>query len=318
MPKDFSVIITSYNRKQFLTSLIDSLLIYTKNYDSEIIVVKNFLDERIDSYLDSLPVINIYSKDTTLGGKLKDGISRSSGNIIFFVEDDDLFHPDKIPRVLNTFGNRASISRIDFYHNAALTFSDQIPNKIEVKNEVDVFKPSNNSRSLLNTLYHKHKAGFNVSSIVLDRNFAVESSDLLGKVKLTADTFLFFYAWEKRRNIAIDKNTLTFYRRVQQSKDTVNLEVFKMQLEDAELFEKVFTDKIIMENIQKMKVYRELLYKIMSGEKSGLSYVWRIAKDLQWIKWDWFMFLLSVINSASNKLARKIYLRMLRSNSMFS
>ena len=86
-----SVIITAYNIKEFLLNAIKSVLKQTleKKY-YEIIVIKNFLDKDIDDLIDEKKIKHILMEGT-LGEFLYKGISEANGEIISFLDDDDLF-----------------------------------------------------------------------------------------------------------------------------------------------------------------------------------------------------------------------------------
>jgi Glycosyltransferases, probably involved in cell wall biogenesis len=110
-----SVIITAYNRKEFLLNAIKSAVNQTldKKY-YEIIVIKNFQDENIDNYLLENNIKGIISDDISLGGKLNEALNVAKGNVISFLEDDDLFLENKLDTVHNKFKKDANIV---YYHN---------------------------------------------------------------------------------------------------------------------------------------------------------------------------------------------------------
>ena len=89
---NISVIIVAYNRKMYVKQAVESVL--NQTYDKnkyEIIVVKNFHDEDIDKFLIANKVNNIFSLNDEYGKQLSIGISNSNGDIICFLDDDDLF-----------------------------------------------------------------------------------------------------------------------------------------------------------------------------------------------------------------------------------
>ena len=65
-----SVIITAYDRKKYLLGAVQSALNQTISKDLyEVIVVKNFHDEAIDRQLEKWGVVDLYSDDSSQGGK---------------------------------------------------------------------------------------------------------------------------------------------------------------------------------------------------------------------------------------------------------
>ncbi|MGC8664006.1 MAG: glycosyltransferase family 2 protein [Thermoplasmata archaeon] len=99
-----SVIITAHDRKEFLKEAINSVINQTLDKSFyEIIVVKNFKDEKIDSYIEKWGIINIYTEEIELSKKIALGIENAKGEVISLLEDDDLFMPKKLETVYNYF-----------------------------------------------------------------------------------------------------------------------------------------------------------------------------------------------------------------------
>jgi glycosyltransferase involved in cell wall biosynthesis len=92
-----SVIITAHNRREFLLEAVNSALNQTLPKDEyEIIVVKNFEDERIEKFLEERNVKNIVTKEEPLGAKIFKGVEESRGEVVSFLDDDDLWLPQKL------------------------------------------------------------------------------------------------------------------------------------------------------------------------------------------------------------------------------
>ena len=110
-----TVIIIAYKRKEFILEAIKSALhqnIDKQNY--EIIVVKNFTDDKIDSFISSYNIKNITSKDKTLLGKILEGALISSGYFISMLEDDDVFKFNKLYEIKREY---ESNPKIIYIHN---------------------------------------------------------------------------------------------------------------------------------------------------------------------------------------------------------
>ena len=117
-----SVIITAYNRESFLLNAIKSAINQTldkRHY--EIIVIKNFAENTLDAFIDKHNIKNIFM-DGTIGEFLYSGVSVSTGEIISFLDDDDLFSKDKLQVVYNKF---KSNNNLCYYHNAHITVNEQ-------------------------------------------------------------------------------------------------------------------------------------------------------------------------------------------------
>ncbi|AAT42912.1 glycosyltransferase [Picrophilus oshimae] len=86
-----SVIVTAYNRSEYLLDAVKSALNQTLSKEKyEIIVIKNYNDDNIDEFLNKNNIKNIIM-DGTIGEYLYKGINESKGDIISFLDDDDLF-----------------------------------------------------------------------------------------------------------------------------------------------------------------------------------------------------------------------------------
>jgi len=82
-----TVLITCYNRKEFLIDAVDSALNQTlpKQY-YEILVIKNFYDNGIDKFLDRNN-INYFTKNGSERYFLKFGVQKANGQILSFLDD---------------------------------------------------------------------------------------------------------------------------------------------------------------------------------------------------------------------------------------
>ena len=315
-----TVIVTAYKRKAFIKDAIKSIMENSLG-PTEIIVAKNFKDSEIDSFLGAYHIKNIYTDDETLGGKISLGISQSSGDILFFLEDDDLFSKNKIREVVHKF----SEYDIGFYHNDQEIFSDKaIGSYSSIDNRGFVYYSDIDSQKLKKLLF-KFKAGFNVSSIVISRDLAMRCIDLLRNVKITVDTFLLFCAIENKLPIMIDFRRLTHYRLLtsQSGNKDVNLSLFRMQYEDALYFKRIFTSKVLKDFIEMSVIQRGLIYKMLSKEISRREALIDVIKNLKYSlkypnKWIFFLQGLSLMAAFSAEKGRSFYLKKVRSNSMLS
>ncbi len=103
-----SVIVMDYLRKKYILDALQSI----KNQkgidlnDIEVIVVKYYQDEKIDNYIkENFPnykIINLdpNGPDRYCGSALAIGIKEASSNLIFILDDDDMFVENKISRIL--------------------------------------------------------------------------------------------------------------------------------------------------------------------------------------------------------------------------
>lgn len=113
-----SVLISNYNYARYLSAAIDSALAQTYS-DIEIIVVDD------GSTDDSQPVIeqygdkikSIFQENQGQGAAFNTGFKSASGEIIAFLDADDVWHPDKLQRVTQAFENPEVIGVMHLLEN---------------------------------------------------------------------------------------------------------------------------------------------------------------------------------------------------------
>ena len=180
-----TVIITAYDRKEFIITAIKSVLNQTilKN-DYELIVVKNYKNTIIDNYLKKKGIKNIYSSDKSLGGKLAEAIKVSTGEVISFLEDDDAFVETKLEYVQSLFTTNKSLV---YYHNG--------------------YTPVNEKHSMAK--YNNNSPDFNMSCISI-RKEVIDADKIIG-ITDSIDTFMYLSAVESGKSIMADRKKLTSY-----------------------------------------------------------------------------------------------------------
>ena len=110
-----SVVISAHNRKEFILNAVDSAINQTLDRSLyEIIVVKNYRNNEIDSYLKSKSCYNILCEDNRYGEKIRVASDVARGEVISFLDDDDLFLNDKLETVYNCFNK---YDRLNYLHN---------------------------------------------------------------------------------------------------------------------------------------------------------------------------------------------------------
>ncbi|MGC8615348.1 MAG: glycosyltransferase family 2 protein, partial [Thermoprotei archaeon] len=110
-----SVLVTAYNRKKYLLGAVKSALNQTLPRDRyEVIVVKNFRDDFIDSKLEEWGVINLYSEQERSGAMAYDGVEVARGDVICFLDDDDEYEQIRLEVIARAFQE----DDVDFFSNA--------------------------------------------------------------------------------------------------------------------------------------------------------------------------------------------------------
>ncbi|MQL56514.1 glycosyltransferase family A protein [Acidianus ambivalens] len=277
MTKLFSIIITAHNRDRYVKYAINSVLSQTLK-DYEIILVTNL---NIPGLSNIIKII--YDNNEYLGEKVYKGFSESEGNIICFLDDDDMFRVDKLERVNSLF---RFFKGTIYYHNNFATIDDK-GHEIRVKE--DYLKvPPYASLYTLNypiILEHTHttnikylkrlNANFNSSSICVSKEVINENVKYLRRIKAIIDSFLFYSSLKMEGKILLDPERLTYYRIHDfqtSSGSTQGVNEYKKSLSN--LFSKALEDSyVIKEMLGNNDIVDEdittyfLLYNIFSGRK---------------------------------------------------
>lgn len=110
----FSVIITTYNRKDFVINAVNSVLSQTIN-DLEIIVVD---DGSTDGTQDELlkrfnnQIVYIYQENRERGAARNIGIKSAKGEYIVWLDSDDEWYPDHLETILNKTSDKKEVGLV--------------------------------------------------------------------------------------------------------------------------------------------------------------------------------------------------------------
>ncbi|ARM75314.1 glycosyltransferase [Acidianus manzaensis] len=275
-----SVIVTAYNREKYLSDALNSIKIQTIDKDKiEVILVKNF-----PFIFDLDNLIAIEDNSEYVGEKIYKGLINSSGDIICFLDDDDTYDKEKLERVYELFNFFDPI----YYHNNFKTI-DKDKNPIEIESDYLKIPPYGKFNLNQTTLivdeiitkkikyYLKNNANFNSSSICIKREVLENYIDILRKIKVLIDSFLFYIAMLSPGKIVLDPLKLTSYRihSIQTSSGSLqDLETYRNSfikllekvIHDIEVINSLYMEKSININLNDVILYK-LLYGIFSNTK---------------------------------------------------
>lgn len=183
---EITVVITAYNRREFLKLAIDSVLSQTLNRDKfEVIIVKNYSDEVVDNIIKENGLKQIVM-DGAIGKFLFSAINASRGRIVSFLDDDDRFKKDKLQVVYDKFKTEKDLV---YLHNNATFISD-------------------NGEILNNISNH---CDFNLSSISVNKDYL--NLSLIDKIETGQDTFFYFMSRDTEGKVECIDARLTLYMR---------------------------------------------------------------------------------------------------------
>lgn len=204
-----SVVITAYNRREFLPFAIRSVLEQDAPLELfELILVTNMKEKFIpaDTKVKSK---EIFDESINMGGMLKRGIIESTGEYIVFLDDDDIFTKDKISKILNVL----KTSKFDYYHNGT-DFIDSHGNKAaykwrvtKISKEIRKSWKKKNIRTFL-----QNGLDFNMSSTAIRKKTIEKYLTFLDQLSANPDRFFLYMVLEEGGIVYMEKNPLTHYR----------------------------------------------------------------------------------------------------------
>ncbi|MCL4344807.1 MAG: glycosyltransferase [Candidatus Thermoplasmatota archaeon] len=205
-----SILITAFNRKEYIISAVKSVLNQTLDHKLyEIIISKNFVDDDIDSFLKQNNCITIFDSKEGIGIRLSGLISAAKSDILIFLEDDDMFYKNKIEYIVKLFGNYNLL-----YINNSYVKIDKdgnlIPDKKERHKSMMINDFSSRNKKLL-CLYEK-KEYFGMSNVSIKKESFKPFINYLKDVEVSPDLFFFLVMSLIDGNFLFLEEKLTMYR----------------------------------------------------------------------------------------------------------
>ena len=195
-------------------------------------------------------------------GKYLQGLDNASGEVISFLEDDDLFDKSKLSYLYNYF---KKYNKLIYYKNNTLNFIDS--NKIILnnypKNTIKIFKNTKllNYKKIIK-MNHDYRLGFNTSSITIKRIILEKYKDYVPSdinIIFSFDSFLFYLALEDGLDIIYDGRYLT-YKRISNKNvsDEVNSSLLYSYISNSYFYYALIIGKFKNKEVQKV-LQRDIL-----------------------------------------------------------
>ena len=190
-----SVVIIAYDRKEFILEAVKSVIDQTLERSKyEIIVVKNYLDPEIDKFLKENDVFNIYTDEKPLGAKLAYGIEKSMGEVVSFLEDDDIYLPFKLREVYEVFQENKDV--VYFKHSIVEARNvDGVLSETIAKQKMTQLRKIFPVLKLITIkrIYNVQNYGVgNTSSISIKKNYYLKFHTIFQRLNYLADVLFFF------------------------------------------------------------------------------------------------------------------------------
>jgi len=212
-----TVVVTAYHRRNFVSAALDSALRQTYPRSKyEVILIKNFIDSELDTRCEK-DQIQVVNAEGALGEYLSIGISQARGRVICFLEDDDLFAPEKLSTVAHLYDQYA----FDYLHNnytcinsagtdIALSGSKLLHLTSETR-QVQVARSPRITPSVIGRLL-RAEADFNLSCISISRTFGLSIREWVAKTRGCFDGFVFYMSLRGGGPTVAWPGVLTKYR----------------------------------------------------------------------------------------------------------
>lgn len=192
-----SVIITAYDRKEYLRQAVDSALKQTlPRHRYEVILSKNFETEYDEEWLEK-GVKLIRFKQGYVGSQIADALEHCEGRIIAFLDDDDWWEPVKLEHVEKVWAKHPNTA---YYHHSMI-FEFEKTGDQAWRRTMDKF-----SRNWVRTPW------YNNSSTVIAKEVLEAKLEHLKKLSLALDLFCYFATLTVGGQTKFDDARLTHYR----------------------------------------------------------------------------------------------------------
>lgn len=210
--KKITVLIVAATRKEFLSRAVQSILHQDIDINLvEIIIVKTFSDEGLDRLIEEKGIVHIISdKEDSVGKMLARGIEISKGKVICFLDDDDVFFPNKLSYILELF----KLMELTYYHNSHLRLSDAgntHGNILYRKNQLTKSFLGNFSSNGDITFAIKANSIVNLSSVSVRREALIENLDDIREIRGATDYMMFYISIKFGGSFIIDNEVLSIY-----------------------------------------------------------------------------------------------------------
>jgi glycosyltransferase involved in cell wall biosynthesis len=223
--------VTAYNRRKYLPFALRSLEAQTLPRNRfEVIVVKNFEDKKSDNIISRNGWKDVYNDDSYHGRMVLAGLEESRGEVITFLDDDDMYVSNRLEEVYKAF---TSFKRLVYFQNSQTIIDDNgnvlerpppsLPISIS-KNLVGgspIVIDVDKLRGLVKRynvsvidLVLKVRAGadFNNSSVAVRRHVVESHAQLLKRLPASIDNFAFVSSLKAGGLIYFTDERLTLYR----------------------------------------------------------------------------------------------------------
>ena len=317
-----SVVIMCFNRRTFIIQSVSSVLQQTlPREEYEILVTKNFEDKDIDLFLSQNGIFSIMEGDVNIGRMIVNAISQARGQYVSFLDDDDIFYPDKLSTILKTI---SSVPSLVYYHNA---FDSIDSSSLKIQDHRHRHPKSQvilrNGRSHTYVKIAKTLSGdINMSSITVRRDLLTKYAQALTNIDGLQDVFLFYLSALSGEELLLDSRVLTGYRihTSESHGDLENVETYSRGVRNVlKKYLKSYEILMTLQNNKSTDLKYEYLtnkcrYELMLPHKEGmltikeLFYLLLHLGHADGLENQFFLIILSIIHAAMPERTASFYI----------
>lgn len=204
--------LVAHDRKEYILEAMKSLASQTLRRDEfEVVVVKNYQDIEIDEYAKANSFVSIFTEVENVGAKMSLGVEEANGEVISFLEDDDIFEPEKLDMVKHYFEKNDSLG-ILFNNHMVINGRGAVLN-VATPNRTKVLLGRSKEFVAQCTRNHLKSLDLGFSSCIsIRKDVLVPHLKHLNKIRFAPDFFMILSYFESTCNGIYLPNLLTRYR----------------------------------------------------------------------------------------------------------
>lgn len=253
-----SVIITAYNRKEYLRQAVYSALNQTlPKHKYEIILTKNFETEH-DKEWEKRGVKLIWFDGEGIGPRVADALQYCKGRIIAPLDDDDWWEPNKLEHVARLL---IKDSNIIYYHHSMIFEFEKNLDEAWRREVLDFSRE-------WKRVYPWH----NESSTIIAKRVLTDKIEYAKKIPFAFDAFLFFAAHLTGGKLAFEDIPLTHFRvtatqhKKRADKRRKDLLLIRKMIAESDNKKLKYYDQLVLGNL----TYWDCAEKIKDGQNVSL------------------------------------------------
>lgn len=342
-PPFISVVVLGFQRKQFIIEAVQSILSQTlPRSEIEILTTKRFADSEIDDYLDRHFVKRIYAPTDLQGDAYSMAIQAARGDVLCFLEDDDLFVPEKLQVVQALFQTKPEVG---YYHNN-YAMIDEKGKSIDLRGyhgsarhwiERNKYVYASGSQTAGNSGdLARVDIDFNPSCISVRRSVLLPFAQRMASLPASMDVALFFAALISRTGLFADNRILTKYRlhsantslALFSSRSAHLKHRYEVALKESVTYDAIkrwsdlSTDSDVRANARALVKSHEISVNFLCNDLSRAKMVRTAMESLPYVRtFTWRrrgpLLLMAAAFMASPPLAHSLYFRGLRAGGVF-